>query len=303
MPRILIVDDSATDRCMVGSLVAEDGLAEIEYALDGLDALAAIGKRRPDLVITDLVMPRMNGLELTAEVRRGFPGIPIILMTSQGNEEIAVEALQRGAASYVSKSKLAVKMRDTVRMVLSAADRLQSQARLERYLVRSRREFVLENDPALFGPLLACLQEESDRFRLWDDSERTRVGIALQEALTNAMYHGNLELNGALRDEDEDAYHSLAVLRRHQSPYAERRIRVAAEFSQKEARFVICDEGPGFDLHQLPDPTDPANLERVSGRGILLMRTFMDEVVFNSVGNQVSMLKRACRFDRLEPEA
>ena len=294
MPRILIVDDSATDRCMVGSLVAEGGFAEIEYALDGFDALAAIGKRRPDLVITDLVMPRMNGLELTAEVRRGFPGIPIILMTSQGNEEIAVEALQRGAASYVSKSKLAAKMRDTVQMVLAAADRLQSQARLERYLVRSRREFVLENDPSLFGPLLACLQEESDRFRLWDDAERTRVGIALQEALTNAVFHGNLELSGALREEDEDAYHSLAVLRRHQSPYAERQVRVEADFSQTVARFVIRDEGPGFDPRQLPDPTDPANLERVSGRGILLMRTFMDEVQYNEVGNQVAMVKHAC---------
>lgn len=295
MPRILIVDDSATDRCMVGSLVAQDTRAEIDYAFDGLDALAAIGRQRPDLVITDLVMPRMNGLELTAEVRRGFPGVPIILMTSQGNEEIAVEALQRGAASYVSKSKLAVKMLDTVQMVLAASDRLQSQARLERYLVRSRREFVLENDPSLFGPLLACLQEESDRFQLWDDSERTRVGIALQEALTNAVFHGNLELSGAMREEDEDAYHSLAVLRRHQSPYAERQLRVEADFSHAEARFVIRDEGPGFNPHLLPDPTDPANLERVSGRGILLMRTFMDKVEFNQMGNQVAMAKFACR--------
>lgn len=294
MPRILIVDDSATDRCMVGSLVAQYSRAEINYAHDGLDALAAIARQTPDLVITDLVMPRMNGLELTAEVRRRFPGVPIILMTSQGNEEIAVEALQRGAASYVSKSKLAVNLLDTVHMVLAVNDRLHTQARLERYLVRSRREFVLENDPSLFGPLLACLQEESDRFQLWDDSERTRVGIALQEALTNAVFHGNLELSGAMREEDEDAYHSLAVLRRHQPPYAQRQLRVEADFSHDGARFVIRDEGPGFNPQLLPDPTDPANIERVSGRGILLMRTFMDEVQYNESGNQVAMTKRAC---------
>jgi anti-sigma regulatory factor (Ser/Thr protein kinase) len=57
-------------------------------------------------------------------------------------------------------------------------------------------------------------------------------------------------------------------------------------------KFVIRDQGPGFDPAQLPDPTDPENLERVSGRGLLLMRTFMDEVTFNKSGNQVTMVKR-----------
>ena len=55
---------------------------------------------------------------------------------------------------------------------------------------------------------------------------------------------------------------------------------------------MVRDEGNGFDPTILPDPTDPANLEKSSGRGILLMRTFMDEVVFNEVGNEVQMLKR-----------
>ena len=293
MPSILIVDDSAVDRRLVGALVSKDADMAVEYANDGAEAVAALSRRLPDLVITDLVMPEMNGLELVTAVRRNYPHVPVILMTSQGNEEIAVEALARGAASYVSKSTLAAKLLETVHTVLAVANRMQSQARLELYLDRCERTFILENDPTLFGPLLACLQEEAARFHLWDETEQTRVGIALQEALTNALYHGNLELGAELRESDEDAFHSQAVLRRHQTPYFHRRIHLEAEYSRESARFTVRDEGRGFDPRGLPDPTDPANLERVCGRGVLLMRTFMDEVEYNATGNIVTMRKRA----------
>jgi len=55
---------------------------------------------------------------------------------------------------------------------------------------------------------------------------------------------------------------------------------------------TIGDEGPGFDPSKLPDPTDPANLEMASGRGILLMRTFMTDVHYNNNGNVVTLVKR-----------
>ena len=58
------------------------------------------------------------------------------------------------------------------------------------------------------------------------------------------------------------------------------------------AVFVVRDEGPGFDPAALPDPTDPANLDKVTGRGILLMRAFMDHVDFNARGNEVTMVKQ-----------
>ena len=61
-----------------------------------------------------------------------------------------------------------------------------------------------------------------------------------------------------------------------------------------EAVFVVRDEGPGFDPNSLPDPTDPENLLKPSGRGIMLIRTFMDAVSFNEKGNEVTMVKRHC---------
>ncbi len=67
---------------------------------------------------------------------------------------------------------------------------------------------------------------------------------------------------------------------------------VAAEESRTGVTYAIRDEGPGFDPSTLPDPTDPANLERVSGRGLLLIHAFMDEVRHNPTGNEITMVKR-----------
>jgi CheY-like chemotaxis protein len=291
MPRILVVDDSATDRCLIGGLLAGNPEWRVEFAAEGRDAFEQIARRPPDLVLTDMLMPVMNGLELVDAVRRKFPHIPVVLMTSQGNEDLAVEALRRGAASYVSKQRLAVKLPDTVADMLSITRRAKSQALLHGQLCESMYRFELENDAAQFAPLLSFLQEETVQFRLWDDAEAMRVGIALHEALTNALYHGNLEVSTALREINDAAY--LAQIEEHcrQAPYSQRRISVEAAFSRAAVRFVVRDGGRGFNPTSLPDPTDLENLERTCGRGILLMRTFMDEVRYNDAGNTVTLVK------------
>jgi anti-sigma regulatory factor (Ser/Thr protein kinase) len=110
--------------------------------------------------------------------------------------------------------------------------------------------------------------------------------------LENAHYHGNLEVSSELREDGLSAYYDLAKVRREQPPYRDRRIDVVATFSSGEVRVVVRDEGPGFDLSCIPDPTDLSLLERPHGRGILLMRTFVDEVEFNEKGNEVTLVKR-----------
>ena len=61
-------------------------------------------------------------------------------------------------------------------------------------------------------------------------------------------------------------------------------------------RVVIKDEGNGFDLNEVPDPTLPENLDKPSGRGVMLMKAFMDDVLYNDIGNQLTFIKR-CTFD------
>jgi anti-sigma regulatory factor (Ser/Thr protein kinase) len=140
--------------------------------------------------------------------------------------------------------------------------------------------------------VLARLRERAAQFGLFDEKTADRVAVALTEALVNGIQHGNLELDSRLRREDEASYDRTAEFRRRRPPYRDRRLHVRARLSLAEAIYVIRDEGPGFDLATLPDPTDPSHLENTTGRGLLLIRAYMDEVAFNGAGNQVTLTKR-----------
>jgi CheY-like chemotaxis protein len=295
MPTALIVDDFVMDRHLAGALVEKTTGLTPAYAANGHEALTVMEKELPEVVLTDLLMPEMDGLELVQEIRSKYPLVPVILMTAHGSEEIAIQALRNGAASYVPKRNLAQDLAETVESVLAAARGSRNQQRLIECLAKTEAQFILDNDPALIPPLLGYLQDSLSRLKICDEIGRIRVSVALQEALTNAIQHGNLEVSSVLREKDDRAYYALAEERRRKAPYSARRIYVTMRESSVEAVYTVRDEGPGFDPSQLPDPTDPSNLERVSGRGLLLIRTFMDEVYHNDKGNEITMIKRRDR--------
>src|SRR5262249_26413862 len=291
MPSVLVVDDSTMDRHLAVGLLRKMPDWTVFEAIDGRDALAKLELHLPDLVVTDMMMPNMNGLELVSEVKEQYPLVPIILMTSQGSEEIAVEALQKGAASYVPKRLLASELVEVVDRVLTSSHEVRGRSRLMNRMSRYEYVFTLENELELVCAISSFLREEAIRLRLCSRSECLRLGVAIEEALLNAYYHGNLEISSKLREEDHRLYHEAAQSRSKQAPYRDRKIFVSVKISPTQAVYSIRDEGPGFDPALLPDPTDPANLDRPCGRGMLLMRTFMDNVIYNDRGNEVTLFK------------
>lgn len=292
MPTILIVDDSPLDRLLAGGLLEKDGQWVIHYAANGTIALEKLRETQFDLVVTDLVMPGMDGLELVAAIRCHHPNVPVILMTSKGTEEIAVRALHAGAASYVPKRLLAQELAETVRRVLAVSTRHLVKARLLGCMTEHHCSFELGNDVALIESLVGYLQDSAIQMELCDEADVTRLGVALEEALVNALYHGNLQIGSELRGEDDQAYYALIARRRNELPYGDRKIHLCVKLTRTEGVFVVRDEGPGFDLSKLPDPEDPSALERASGRGLLLMRAFMDDVSYDPTGSIVTLVKR-----------
>jgi CheY-like chemotaxis protein len=294
----LVVDDSPHDRLLAGSLVEKNLGWKAVYAGDGSEALVAIERQMPCVVLTDLIMPGMDGLALVEAIRCHYPLLPVVLMTAHGSEEIAIQALRTGAASYVPKKSLARDLAATLAQVHAAACSDREYQRLLAYVTHQTTSFTLENDASLIPALIAHLQENLNRMKLFDGNDTMRVGIALTETLYNALFHGNLEVSSDLRQGRDLPYYQLAEERRSLPPYRDRRLHLDAELRRSEAVYIVRDEGPGFDLSTLPDPTDPVNLWRESGRGLLLIRTFMDEVTFNQSGNQITLVKR-CRVEPL----
>ncbi|MDA1233089.1 MAG: response regulator [Planctomycetota bacterium] len=288
---VLVAEDSKTQSLLFRSLLEKAGYHAV-MAVNGREALDMIKNKPPDVVITDLNMPEMNGLELVEAVHADFPAIPIILATGVGSEEIAAEALRKGAASYVPKRNL----RDlipTLQRLLAVAHADRASAQLSACATMSEVQFILPNDGSLAAPLVAQIKRMVERFKLRDSSGALRVAMALDEALQNAILHGNLEVSSQLREgEDANAYYSLANERRQQSPYKDRQVYVRALVSREKGEISIRDEGPGFNPGTIPDPTDPAYLDRPCGRGLWFIHAFIDEVRHNETGNEITMILR-----------
>jgi anti-sigma regulatory factor (Ser/Thr protein kinase) len=156
----------------------------------------------------------------------------------------------------------------------------------------SQYVFVLPNDQARITAVVEFLSAEAIRVAASDATEQMRISLALEEALANALYHGNLEIDSNDVETQQMCRHDVAQWRRLQQPYCNRQIQVLATIARRAAVFVVRDQGRGFDPNRLRDPTDDANLDRSSGRGVFLMRNLMDRVVFNEIGNEVTMIRR-----------
>ena len=288
---LLVVDDSSVDRRLVAQLLGPMHELNVSFTSSLSGALDAIERESPAIVLTDLILPDGEGIDLVERVRAQHPHTHVILMTAYGNEEVVIRALRAGAANYISKKDLAIDLVPLVRKLLEVAAWSNERVKILRCLVRQESVFVLENDPNLIAAFMKLVREELEGMNLWDETGLIQVSIALQEAVTNAVFHGNLEVDSEYRQTDERIFDEIAEERRHCEPYRSRRVRIHVQLDRDVARFSVCDDGPGFDTSLLNRPVDAADLSRIGGRGLLLIRTFMDDVSFNSHGNQIVMLK------------
>lgn len=297
MTRILVAEDSLTQTVQIRGLL-EEANYEVEAVTDGRQAVRRLAAGDPpDLVLTDMMMPEMDGLDLVRAVRIHHSDVPVILMTAQGTDALAIEALEEGAAGYVPKSQLNLRLIAEIEQVLHAARVNRSYEMLLSCLKRNEFFFELHNDALLLDPLVDLLQQMMVGMGLCDSTARVRVGVALEHALLNALYRGNLEISAEEMQNSRELLlqgdmANLVEQRRVQAPYCDRRIHLHVQMCEDEARFVVRDEGPGFDTSRIPQQLDQEALSREGGRGLLLMRTFMDEVRFNDRGNEVTLVKR-----------
>ncbi len=199
---ILVVDDSPTQLRQMQMVLEKEGYL-VRTAVDGHDALQSILADPPLLVVTDLQMPEMNGLELVAAVKSGTPSVPVILTTSQGSEEIAAEALRKGASSYVPKRDLNTALIPVVRQVLAVNQATQSVREVAQFAIESTIKLSLENEEQLVPKVITRLELPMVELDLFDEGERMQIAMALDEALLNAMIHGNLEVSSELRHDDD----------------------------------------------------------------------------------------------------
>ncbi|MDR3620584.1 MAG: diguanylate cyclase [Paludisphaera borealis] len=295
---VLVVDDNPIDRLHAGALIERNASCKVCYAQNAAEALERLAQGAVSAIVTDLMMEGMSGLDLVRTIRREHPGIPVVLMTAHGSEEVAIEALRVGATDYVPKNRLAVELQPILERVIQAASSVSRWRRGLQGLIRKESQFILDNEPEEIASTLEFVKQQIEALNRWDKADVLRITIALDEALRNAVFHGNLGVSSELRQGDERRFDALVRERAGIAPYRDRRVVMNIFHDPKISGFVIRDQGQGFDVSLAERPIEPDELLRPSGRGLLLMRSFMDEVSFNAAGNEVTMIKRRPPDDR-----
>jgi anti-sigma regulatory factor (Ser/Thr protein kinase)/CheY-like chemotaxis protein len=278
--------------------VARDALIELElgweviFANSAFEALDVPAYREVDVILVDLGSPHIEAVEMVESIHGQFPQTPIVIMSAPYAVNTALDCMCKGAMNHFPRDLLDTEPLAVLESLRAAAlDHKRRRTVLAR-LDNVYYEFTLPNDRATVPAVAGRLADAAVETGLCDRAAGTRIGVALEECLLNAIVHGNLEISTDLRQVDESAYEREIEARRTAAPYSTRRVKVTARISHQEGVFDIQDEGPGFDVSKVPDPTDPANLLRLSGRGILLMRSFMTTVHFADRGRRVTLVKR-----------
>lgn len=292
MTRVLLVDmGDELSRCIHERLTSE-GFETLIVAND-TEALQTLDLS-PAETATILLTRQSERFELIETLRNTRPCSLIVVITEHDRDDVTAAALAKGAVGYIPGRRLEESLLRTLRSVTGLTIRTDHRHHdLMDAWHRTASEFVLDNRASTTTALVSYVRETLQLLRFSDQGTIIRTCVALTEALDNAVYHGNLELSSDLRKESGEAWEAAVAERRQLSPYKDRTIYVRTELSRQEVSITIRDEGPGFDPSKLPDPTDPENIESVCGRGVFLVRTFMDEVRYNAKGNEITLVKRS----------
>jgi len=214
-----------------------------------------------DLIISDLADDVSNSQPVAEKQRRR-------LFTPAASSNVSSEhvaAFKIGANSPGLRRADNI-LRPILKTIFSHKSRFIDDPHSDHRL-HEKIDFELPSDLSLMSMVIDYLLDRVTKLGLIR-LERSNLFVALDEAFVNAVKHGNK--------------HDQTKL-----------LRITAELSREEAIFTVEDEGSGFDVSEIPDPCDPANLFRTSGRGVMLMYNIMDKVEYNAQGNRVTMTKRS----------
>jgi FixJ family two-component response regulator/anti-sigma regulatory factor (Ser/Thr protein kinase) len=288
--RVVIVDAEIKIRESLTRIVKHEHLVSDAYD-DGREAFEALREHHDDvvLVIADIKMPSLNGLEFMRLANAEFPGIPFIVTSGHGTKREIIQALKQGALDYFEKPFGLKEISASIRKVRRLADAGHKTVQVYRNLIEKRVVFRIANDIALVHPLVGGLIDEVRLACRIPPSQLPGLRMGLHELIVNAIEHGNLELGSELKDRHN--YLDLLKHRAREPRFSERRVMIEVVIVAGSFTCMVQDQGPGFDWRSLPDPTDPENLFKPHGRGVIMAGNFFDEFFYSESGNQVTVRK------------
>ncbi len=293
IPRILVVDDEEVIRITLQKKLSRIGYNVISFEkAEDLIYYMKDGDPVVDLIITDIKLRKMDGIELLRRINSAEEPPPVLIISGHGNVEDAIRALRYGASDYIRKPFDINYLTASVRSALKRKTERKLAESSGKYKKYEKSVFSIPNDGELINTISFKLTKDLVPSGLFNYTTSENIALSLKEALTNSMFHGNLEIDSSLRDKGGiGKFNEEIEKRRVIAPYNERIVKITYEFTPDYVSYEIADQGQGFDFQTLPDPRDPENFFKNSGRGLLIIRIHMDEVSWSDSGRVIKMKK------------
>ncbi len=297
---IVVVDDEEVIRFTLQKKLSRLGynVISLEKAEDVLYLIKG-GDQKIDLVISDIKLRKMDGIDLLTRLRGLDEPIPVLLITGHGNVEDAIKALRYGASDFIRKPFDINEVASSVRSILRNKYEKKLAAGFAQYTLYEQCIYELPVDSSVVNTISFKLTKDLVPMDLCNSTTAENISLALREAISNAMFHGNLEISSDVRaDGGIKAFNEEIEKRKELPEFKDRHVKIRYELTRDYVEYEIEDEGPGFNYKSLPDPRDPENFFKDSGRGLLIIQIHMDEVSWNGRGNIIKLRKN--RVERTE---
>ena len=294
MKNILIIDDEDSIRKMLSIALKEKGYNVFE-ASNGLEGLRVFKDKEPEIVITDVKMPEMSGIQVTKEIKKLNYDVDVIIITGYGSEDLVIESLRVGASNFIKKPIL---LSERYKILEDIVLKRESKKRAEvakDIVTYEKKKCIIGNDITKIWSIVNQIFFNITPFVKKTAYEGLRIG--LYEIIINAIEHGNLgitydEKNNAL---NSNTYMDILDKRIDMAEKVNKKVEITSTFDNNNFQIEVKDDGSGFDYQNIPSPHDPDKILQAHGRGVFLTSIYYDEVKYIDPGNKVFLVKKITR--------
>jgi CheY-like chemotaxis protein len=301
-PTILLADGDAQSREVLGSFFQQHGwrydvVAEAELVDTALD------KSSYDIVIADVAMPGMDSLGLLQAILQKHPTQAVIALSRDTSYDEALNYFRSGATDLLARPVDLPWLERVVRQIVYSK-RIEERERLSyKFVTHEKTEMVFSCREVIeLGTVPLPIVGRLEAIGALEHAEGLRVRLAVQEAVLNGLEHGNLALESVWKEEvranGDDRFAEVRRERLSDPRYSERSIHVSVAYEEEVLQISIRDEGEGFLNLGAGNQTHGAHPVSCSGRGLALMSSAVDEVLFDRNGSEVTLRKRTRRARR-----
>lgn len=289
--KILIVEDDDASRSFL-EIILKKGKYSFKSSDNGLAALAIFKEYLPDIVLSDINMSQMNGIELLGEIKKIKPDTIVIMLTAYNSERYVIESMKLGANNYLKKPIPRDFLINLLRKYQTIVELKKTEKKISDFVLKSSFTLRFKTDLEIIHSIVNYLILETEN----SFSEETKLDIklGLGELILNSVEHGNLGISFADKNEaiHNDSLNDLYDERFAIPELAERSIEIKYNSYKGAGEWIIRDQGDGFDPELVPSPISSDGVLRLHGRGIFICKFQFDELEYLEKGNVVRVLKK-----------